>query len=129
MTCKDCIHYDVCENYLNYLNKSIQGKAEFLKIHKKNCPYEADKFRYIELPCKVGDMVYAHCNTVNQIVGYSVEDIHIDSEKIRLFATAFDVYFNEFLDDKEFTFDDFGKTVFLTKEEAEAKLKELNENA
>lgn len=27
------------------------------------------------------------------------------------------------------TIDDFGKTVFLTKEEAEAKLKELNDNA
>ncbi len=118
MTCKDnCLHYKVC--------KSISWQLPFL--NPKECDCFEDKSKYIELPCKVGDMVYAHCNTVNQIVGYSVEDIHIDDEKTSFFATAFDVYFNEFLDEKEFNLEDIGKTVFITKEEAETKLKELQD--
>lgn len=125
MTCKDCIHYDVCENYLNYLDKTIQGKAGFLKIHKKNCPYQKEKLKYIELPCKVGGTVYAHCKAVNQIIPYEIDDVHIDKEQTRYFATAFDIYYNEFLDEIEFFENQIGQTVFLTKEEAEAKLKKL----
>lgn len=113
MTCKDCMHNEVCCD-------------EYELAHAENCNNFKDKSKYIELPCKVGDMVYAYCKAVNQTVGYSVEDIHIDDEKTRFFATAFDVYFNEFLDDKEFLEDDIGKTVFLTKSEAEQKLKEIN---
>lgn len=82
--------------------------------------------RVVELPCKVGDTVYHYCKSVNQIVPYVVEDIHIDKEQTRYFATAFNVYYNEYLDEIEFTKDKIGKTVFLIREEAEQKLKELN---
>ena len=64
-----------------------------------------------------------------KIVGYSVEDVHIDKEQTRYFATAFDVYYKEYLDEIEFAEDEIGKTVFLAKSEAEQKLKELKENA
>lgn len=115
MTCKDCIHYDVC--------------CKYMAIPNHLCKDFKDKSKYIELPCKVGEKIYAHCKTVNQIIPYEIEDIHIDRNKTRYFATAFDVYYNEYLDEMEFTEDDIGQTIFLTKEEAEAKLKELNKNA
>ena len=82
----------------------------------------------LDLPCKVGDKVYIHCDTVNQIIPYDVQDIHIDNESTRFFATAFDIYYGEFLDEKIFTVDDIGKTVFLTKEAAEQVLKEQKVN-
>ena len=41
MTCKDCIYYDVCDDYI----------LTFCRGFK-------DKSRFIELPCKVGDTVY-----------------------------------------------------------------------
>lgn len=126
MTCKDCIHYDVCENYLNYQRKTIQGKAGYLKVHKEQCPYEKDKSRYIELPCKVGDEVYVIKNNkihTKDIVYYN--KIHsriteqneeywhcVDKDSISINVVTFYP-------------ENFGKTVFLTKSEAEQKLKEL----
>ncbi len=112
MTCKDCIHYEVCCD-------------EYELAHAENCNNFKDKSKYIELPCKVGETVYHYCKSVNQIVPYVVEDIHIDKEQTRYFATAFDIYYNEYLDEIEFTEDEIGKTVFLTQSEAEQKLKEM----
>ena len=115
MTCKDCIHSDVC-------------KYKELPVIAEQCVDFKDKSNYIELPCKVGNTVYSHCKSVNQIIPYEIEDVHIDKEQTRYFATAFDVYYNEYLDEIEFTEDDIGQTVFLTKSEAEVKLKEMKEN-
>lgn len=82
---------------------------------KKLVDYEdlEEQGRFIKLPCKVGDAVYV-------IVGknISVQKIQratIDSEMKIEFRTK----------RREFALFDIGKTVFLTKSEAEAKLKEL----
>lgn len=84
--------------------------------------------RIIKLPCKLGDTVYyisegfvepctieviflADYTDKNGNCSYMAE-IHYDREDCPYVST--EIYFT-----------DFGKTVFLTKEEAEAKLKEL----
>lgn len=120
MTCKKCIHYELC----NYMKDEYGVDL----IPPSTCYYFQDKSKHIELPCLVRDKVYAYCKTVNQIVPYEIEDIHIDKEQTRYFATAFDIYYNEFLDEIEFNEDNIGQTVFLTKQDAEAKLKEMREN-
>lgn len=49
MTCEDCIHYDVCYKKPDHFDDlSVNG----------GCKDFADKSRYIELPCKVGDTAY-----------------------------------------------------------------------
>lgn len=81
----------------------------------------------IDLPCKVGDTVYSYCERFNCVLAYEVEDIHIDKEQTSYFATAFDYSpscFGEYLDEINFTDEQFHKTVFLTREEAEKALKE-----
>ena len=83
----------------------LKQLKEYQHLEKQN--------RLIILPCKVGDTVYV-------IVGknISVQKIQratIDSEKKIEFCTK----------RRGFTLFDFGKAVFLTKAEAEAKLKEL----
>ena len=47
MTCKDCVHYDVC----NRIGNKILNGFEV-------CDQFKDKTRFVELPCKVGDTVY-----------------------------------------------------------------------
>lgn len=42
VTCKDCVHYDVCNRILNRLEVCDQFK---------------DKTRFVELPCKVYEVV------------------------------------------------------------------------
>lgn len=71
--------------------------------------------RLIKLPCKVGDTVYCinpDKNTINELVVYG-----FDIRPLQRFVYD---YMGARLN-----FNQFGKTVFLTKSEAEAKLKEL----
>lgn len=81
--------------------------------------------RLVKLPCKVGDTVYG-INIDRNIASA----LKIISVKIYSYA----IYFNYQLIDGiyknivSFTDFDIGKTVFLTKSEAEAKLKELRGN-
>ena len=118
MTCKDCMHYEVC----NALDEGGQVKI----LVPSQCGYFKDKTKYIELPCKVGDEVYVIKNNkihTKDIVYYN--KIHsriaeqneeywhcVDKDRISINVITFYP-------------EDFGKTVFLTKSEAEQKLKEL----
>ena len=50
MTCRDCIHYDVCQ--------ALEDGGQVDKISPSLCGCYKDKSKIIELPCKVGDTVY-----------------------------------------------------------------------
>lgn len=127
MTCKDCFHYDVCEENLKYIKERFLKGFQFGETQYTDgelCNLFKDKSRFIELLCNVGDTVYEFYKPVNQIIPYEIEDVHIDKEQTRYFATAFDIDYNKYLDEIDFNEDEIGKTVFLTKEEAEKALKE-----
>lgn len=120
--CKDenCIFIsDVCEQLAEYEELEEQG-------------------RLLRLPCKVGDTVYVVTSPFNVFddIEYDenmkdeVYESYVSSvsfyesgEQYRIYAKATNhfigVYFREC---------DFGKTVFLTKEEAEDRLKEMEES-
>lgn len=108
------------ENSYDYKNLLIErlGKYEDLEEH---C-------RLIKLPCKVGDIVY-----VNGVLGCGEAEryrvIRVDYHST--LGTGRNEFYIEALlcidPDSSIGFYDkqFGKTVFLSKEEAEAKLKKL----
>lgn len=120
--CKDenCIFIsDVCDRLAGYEDLEEQG-------------------RLLRLPCKVGDTVYVVTSPFNVFddIEYDenmkdeVYESYVSSvsfyesgEQYRIYAKATNhfigVYFREC---------DFGKTVFLTKEEAEDRLKEMEES-
>lgn len=91
---------------------------------EKRCEYFKDKSRIVELPnIKIGQELFyidkygkrVKSDTVSKLT-FEKNDLGIDT------GVWSDNYgFSEF-------FSDVGKTLFLTKEEAEAKLKELNGN-
>lgn len=70
----------------------------------------------LRLPCKVGDTIYIVFH--NHTIGKST----VTSFKMIAKGWAVKTY------DWSYLFTDFGKTVFLTEAEAEAKLKEMEEN-
>lgn len=118
MTCKDCIHYGLCET---------KGNAEiFVRGIENICGYFKDKSKYIELPCKVGDEVYViknnrihtkdvvYYNKIHSRIAEQNEEYWHCVDKDRISINAITFYP-----------ENFGKTVFLTKSEAEKKLKEL----
>ena len=98
----------------------------------KNCPiqkafeklaeYEELEDQGLLLPCKVGDTLYAIGFNNNKPVVYEsvVLNILIAEKEI-----AFNVKIGEFEINSQLKQSMFGKTVFLTKEEAEQKLKEM----
>lgn len=78
----------------------------------------------LRLPCKVGDAVYKpNPITKKEIVGIKIESIFITESGINISGRT---------TIKKYSFcckpEDFGETVFLTKEEAKAKLKEMEDN-
>lgn len=79
-------------------------------------------------PCKVGDTVYAFSGDFGVVLPYFVENLRIGfMDKNRNYwcyeANCHAEETDELLDALDFDLDDFGKTVFLSSEEAERALK------
>ena len=108
-TCADCIHNEICE--------TLWQKNNIPKLFACQCGCFKEKSRYIELPCKVGDKVYRIANDSKTIIEEQIGNAHIEFT-IDNGTGIQDVWWL-----KDYN---IGKTVFLTKEEAEEKLRERN---
>lgn len=84
------------------------------ELVEKLAEYEdlEEQGKLLKLPCAVGDTIYAI---------YSDEDSSFIEEPKVVEVSTHRVW----IDSAYFDYDDFGKTVFLTRQEAEAALKEL----
>lgn len=93
---------------------------------------EADG-RLVVLPCKVGDTVYKFCGTFGAVLPYFAKSLNIaylDENRVvyQYEANATNIEEAELLDSIDFELEDIGKTVFLTREAAEAAIKESEKN-
>lgn len=97
-------------------------REEIDAVYRKLKDYEdlEEQGRLVKLPCKVGDIVYI-AETV--LVEAMCIRIQLDGDRNGIWINA-----KEYPCDRWISFKAFGKTVFLTKSEAEAKLKELRCN-
>lgn len=136
MTCKDCIHYEVCgslgmEVYRWGRKPTLQIFLD--KFKAEHCTRFKPSFRFVELPpCKEGDSVYSICFCYGEgdtITEWTVVDIFLLSSKeegnsvgIRLKDECIFISISPC---------ELGNRYFLTKEEAEQalKLKERENNA
>ena len=105
------------------------GKANLQALINKLAAYEdaEEQGLLLRLPCKVGDTVYAFLSTCNYFTECQINKIEL---KPTLYGNT--CYFLEPIGHRGCLYrcfeDDFGKTVFLTKEEAEVKLKEMEDS-
>lgn len=83
--------------------------AEYEDLEEQN--------RLLKLPCAAGDKIYLPNEYVGKVIDFEIIEICIFKEEI--------IFIND--SENEYFINDFGKTVFLTKEEAEAALKEMSE--
>lgn len=82
--------------------------------------------RLIKLPCKVGDKIFLDFAGFGKDVDkFTVKDFHLDCFKNGETTLFCDYESNDRTLSGQIDVMEFGKTVFLTKSEAEAKLKEL----
>lgn len=131
-TCKDCLHYEVCQ--------ALEDNGDLPKINPKRCGCFKDRSKFIELPCKVGDTVYqmVYCYdrknrpvTIrpNSYIAKEVVGIHICDSRLRVNALSNKKYRDYLIVGacnslEHIPFSKIGKSVFLTKEEAEQALTE-----
>lgn len=125
MTCKDCVHYEVCAEQDAMLGENTID--EIVGVENL-CEYFKPKSRFVELPCEVGQTVYAL--TTDSPTG--IEETRVSQIKIKIKENgkiSYRISAPCICDDwgeAHWTFCvfDFGKTVFLSKEEAEKALAE-----
>ena len=104
-TCKDCIHYAVCCKYDMY------GDCA------KECKSFDGKDDWVHLPCKVGDTIYFDTYKRGENIGvqpHKVGKVVVIVSTTRKFGCV-----GADIPDWE-----FGKSVFLTREEAEKALED-----
>ena len=113
MTCKDCVHYKICKEDIE-LHHDFYDCLEVDGV-EKHCEYFKPKSRFVELPCEVGQTVYFIGKLTQQIVPSKVFSISYNEGGFHLFCANYLIVT---------VTEQLGKTVFLTKEEAENALSE-----
>ena len=131
MTCKDCLHYKLCrDNDLDYDDSVV------IKSTCGKCLHYTDRSEWVHLPCKVGDVLYfvknntdACCPVCNKYDGYD-NYCHLKNKSYPELSEI-PVCNKQFIEIVECAadlmlivknIDKFGKTVFLTRKEAEKAL-------
>lgn len=109
---EDCIFKDEIKLYDAI--KSIEGIVPFDRLLELACADKAG--RLVVLPCKVGDVVYGF-HQERTILPMVAKWIETNDDGWTVVAQYVPMA------PKFYLFSDFGKTVFLTREEAEAALK------
>ena len=89
-----------------YTGKAIDKLAEYEDLEEQK--------KLLKLPCAVGDMTYYASKLYRRVIDAIVQRIEIDADGFWVITSS-----------GTHSFDDFDKTVFAVKEEAEAALKEL----
>lgn len=127
MTCKDCIHYDVCMDYTTLKNSNF---AQDFNGSDIICDHFKDKSRIVELPCKIGDKVWFlnkyPAIDMKQNAVYEAKVVRVYIEKGTVLTLAVQVK-TEWGTTEFPHITDIGKTVFLTREQAEEALRKERE--
>ncbi len=116
MNCKDCISYFACSAKGGLFN----GKDETKEMR---CGHFKDKSKMIEIPCNYGDTVYSIIISGGGVARIKKSRCH----SVRIGSpNSVWCYANDKVAAIHY-FSDFGKTAFLTLEEAEDALRKIKE--
>lgn len=110
---------------------------QYAEMNNALCNLEdkIEQGKMIELPCKVGDILFGNersWTTDTKVVPFQITNFTITQNKKGKWTKKYCAM--QIIDGKTspnrrcFAFEDIGKTIFLTKAEAEQKLKELQNN-
>lgn len=103
-TCKDCLHVEVCPFKRYRVEKDRM---------EKRCSFFKDRSRFVELPCKQGDLVYfikARRVMADIVSKFTIDRCGVMLQRVNGYNLGYT--------------DQLGKRIFLTHEEAEQALKE-----
>ena len=118
MTCKDCLHYGICRMDVCFIHANNGDTYQCQDSDKveEDCEAFTDKSEWVHLPCKVGDVVYCFEPCFDTDHHPKLEVVEKEIIELKTIATVFGLNFD---------INSIGKTVFLTREEAEKALKDM----
>ena len=108
--CENCICNSVCDH----------NKYGF-----ENCNNYKDKSLCVELPCKVGDDLFVISQTKDKRILPFINIYTCSGFTVFVKKRGIDAWCDAGNGVRTYKLNNFGKTVFLTKEDAERKLKEI----
>lgn len=117
MTCENCLHFKACCEMA-----AAFGTEEINILYANKCEDFANRSEWVHLPCKVGEKTFLLLERTSG--GFDI----VKSKCIRItdngYGKRYSMYFDcaEIGNTLEYDIDDFGKWVFLTREEAEKVL-------
>ena len=121
-TCEDCIHQKVCMLY----DVTDCGWEELAAT----CMFFKDKYKFIEKPFNIRETVYIitkySCSSPHEIIKCIVTKMKLKDDDTITFSCEGRYANNWRYVSCNFKTSSIGKTVFLTQEEAQKKLEELN---
>nr|DAH33834.1 MAG TPA: Manganese responsive transcriptional regulator member uptake regulator, fur, mur [Caudoviricetes sp.] len=100
---------------------------DYIKASEKLAEYEdlEEQGLLVRLPCKIGDTVYrVNAGAKQPIIPMTVSEIHFLCYKNER-TVRFDAIDKEYMGESCYRLEDIGRIVFLTHEEAEKKLEEM----
>ena len=124
-TCKDCIHCDVCFEFVKIRTETLSSIQQ-----SEDCLFFKDKSKFIEKPFNIRDYVYVitKCSYSSpyEIIKCMVTKMRLKDGNTVTFRCEGHYANNWRYVSGNFKTSSIGKTVFLTQEAAEKKLEELN---
>lgn len=113
-TCRDCLHYKVCENYDGSFYYYYADRVKPNHSITEYCDEFTDYSNWEYLPCRVGNTVY-HINLQNIVEPVTIVEVVLGDCGIQ------DLYVEN--DDDGICFKDTFDTFYMTYEEAEKATK------
>ena len=136
MTCKDCIHNKACSGFTptdldsDVFDYAREGRTDEIPDIEERCSSFADKSRFLELPCKVGDRAYVDADSwFRTFIHYEHDFIHskffVIGEVVSITKTRKQLLFkvrvltkdHRLYAQKRFPVSTIGKTVFFSRED------------
>lgn len=125
MTCKDCLHYELCK-YNTYQEAHYFGKDKeiYIKIDNNSpCKFFTARSEWVHLPCKVVDMVHKVSFVHKNITPLKVEGFICNLTSWKVHCThLIPSWIGNQKEHIYISFSSFGKNTFLTHKEAEKAL-------
>lgn len=117
MTCKGCLHYEVCSGH------AFEEKY----CDKDNCLDYTNRSEWVHLPCKVGDTVYYVDGAwyLKNKSMWEIKPIKVTEFSTKIGRSGKLYPLSIIANGTRYPVTSIGKTVFLTREEAEKALKEV----
>lgn len=120
MTCKDCLHYESHKHFFSSPDYEEDFDDYFKDVDVEcKCPEFTARSEWVHLPCKVGNKLYEVTSRK------TISEYRVTAIRIELFSIFIDWEITQGFVDRyisDMPAGEIGKTVFLTREEAEKAL-------